>query len=202
MRETLDKDLDEAIDRNDRGIVEVSSKLDRYLDTETAVLISLAAAIIIGCLLLGLAITVLTITRPLKQLTGSLDLLGKGDTRAEIFGLTRKDELGAIARSTHNLVGILLNAARSESGLRNVTANVMVADTGNNIVYCNKAVLDTLKNAQSDIPQGAAAIRCRQADRPEYRHLPQEPRASAAYAGSTDRHASGPHQGGRTQPST
>jgi methyl-accepting chemotaxis protein len=151
LRETLDKDLDDAIDRNDRGIVEVSRKLDAYLETETYLLIGLSAAIIIGSLLIGLAISILTITRPLKQLTGSLDALGKGDTKAEIFGLTRKDELGAIARSTHNLVAILLNAARSESGLRNVTANVMVADTGNNIVYCNKAVIDTLKNAQSDI---------------------------------------------------
>ena len=151
MRETLDKDLDDAIDRNDRGIVEISTKLDAFLELETQLLIGISAAIVIGSLLLGLAISILTITRPLKQLTGSLDALGNGDTKAEIFGLTRKDELGAIARSTHKLVAILLNAARSESGLRNVTANVMVADNQNNIVYCNKAVLDTLRNAQADI---------------------------------------------------
>ncbi len=151
LRDVLDKSLDEAIDRNDRGIADVTDKLERYYKSETTLLLGLAAAIIVGAMLLGLAITILTITRPLKRLTGSLDELGKGNTKAEIFGLTRKDELGAIARSTHNLVAILLNAARSESGLMNVTTNVMVADTNNTIVYCNKSVIETLKNAQADI---------------------------------------------------
>jgi methyl-accepting chemotaxis protein len=151
MRDALNKSLEEAIERNDRGIADISRKLDIFIDTASQTLMALAGAIIIGALLLGLGISILTITRPLKQLTGSLDELGKGNTKAEIFGLTRKDELGAIARSTHNLVAILLNAARSESGLLNVTTNVMVADNNNNIVYCNKSVIETLKNAQADI---------------------------------------------------
>ncbi|WP_341910798.1 methyl-accepting chemotaxis protein [Ferrovibrio terrae] len=151
LREELGKSLDEAIVRNDQGIAEISAKLDTFIQMETRLLIGLAAVIIIASLLLGLGISTLTITRPLKRLTGSLEALGSGNTNAEIFGLTRKDELGAIARATEKLVGILLNAARSESGLRNVTANVMVADNSNTIVYCNKAVLDTLRTAQSDI---------------------------------------------------
>ena len=151
LRDTINKSLDDAISRNDRGIAEVSSKLDAFIISESRLLISLSAAIIVGALLLGLGISILTITRPLKQLTGSLAALGNGNTKAEIFGLTRKDELGAIARATEKLVGILLQAARSESGLLNVTTNVMVADNSNTIVYCNKSVIETLKNAQADI---------------------------------------------------
>jgi len=41
--------------------------------------------------------------------------------------------------------------ARIRQALDNVTTNVMVADTGNNIVYMNKAVSGMMKNAESDL---------------------------------------------------
>jgi methyl-accepting chemotaxis protein len=153
LRDDLIGRIQTSANNNEKAVNDTNSEVTAlYAQQRWMLIVTVAGSIILSLLIAGL-IAVGTIVRPLKQLTGSLDKLGNGDTRAEIFGLTRKDELGAIARSTEKLVGILLNAARSESGLRNVTANVMVADTGNNIVYCNKAVLDTLRNAQADIRQ-------------------------------------------------
>jgi len=150
-RDELIERVQNSVANNEKAVMDTNSEVTALYAQQRWLLILFVGGSVIASLLIAGFVVIGTIVRPLKKLTGSLDLLGKGDTKAEIFGLTRKDELGAIARSTHNLVGILLNAARSESGLRNVTANVMVADNQNNIVYCNKAVLDTLRNAQSDI---------------------------------------------------
>ncbi len=151
LRDEVDAALDDAVARNDKGIADTNAALRELMATDTKLLIGLAAAIALAVLGAGLAVSVLTISRPLSRLTASLQELGSGNTKAEIYGLTRKDELGSIARATEKLVAILLKGARVESGLENVTTNVMIADVNNTIVYCNKSVLQTLRTAQSDI---------------------------------------------------
>ncbi len=111
-------------------------------------LVSLALAV----LLIGLSLLILRSLRgPLRTLSQTIQRLAEGDVVADVPFTGRGDEIGGMARATAALREVSLAAARTQSGLDNATTNVMVADTENRIVYCNRAVLALLRNAANDI---------------------------------------------------
>ncbi|QDO98433.1 HAMP domain-containing protein [Ferrovibrio terrae] len=99
LRTDLEKSFDEAIARNDKGINEIGHKLDGYIITETYLLIGFSAAIIVGTLLLGFGISMLTISRPINRLAAGMKILADGNTQAEVFGTGRGDEIGVMAKT-------------------------------------------------------------------------------------------------------
>ncbi|WP_341910092.1 methyl-accepting chemotaxis protein [Ferrovibrio terrae] len=106
-----------------------------------AVILGVAIALIMNRMLL----------RPLPRIAGWTEQLAQNDMNVEIEYRDRRDEIGILARAVDELKQTSIGAARAQSGLENVTTNVMIADERNVIVYCNKAVIATLKNAQSDL---------------------------------------------------
>lgn len=74
------------------------------------------------------------------------------------LGLDRKDEIGELAASLENMKAQLeANAKASQENYRirqaldGASSNVMLADTGRNIVYMNKAVEKMLRAAEADL---------------------------------------------------
>ncbi|MFN4309914.1 MAG: Cache 3/Cache 2 fusion domain-containing protein, partial [Ferrovibrio sp.] len=130
----------------------LKSRIDAFSNL-LAMEILIAAGI---AMVVGIAIAVLVtriLMRPLPRLTEATGRLAEYDTSAQIDYQTRGDEIGSLARAVERLKQTSVTAARAESGLENVSANVMIADENNVIVYCNAAVLKTLTLAQEDIPK-------------------------------------------------
>jgi methyl-accepting chemotaxis protein len=108
-----------------------------------------AIAIAIG---IGIAVLLTrAIMRPLPRLTEATHRLAEHDLSAQIGYQDRGDEIGSLARAVEKLKQTSVTAARAESGLENVSTNVMIADENNIIIYCNRGVLQTLGRAQDDI---------------------------------------------------
>jgi methyl-accepting chemotaxis protein len=105
-------------------------------------------------ILLGIVIAQLTtraLLRPISRIADCTERLAQHDMKVAIDYRERHDEIGAMARAVEKLKQTSFTAAWSESGLEHVSANVMIADLDGVIVYCNRGVLATLRNAQDDI---------------------------------------------------
>jgi methyl-accepting chemotaxis protein len=150
-RKAVNDQLVEAAARNDKAIDEIAGELHAFGNREIPLLIGLSAAITAISLLLGFAISIFTITRPLARINASLAALGEGDMNAEIAGTDRKDEIGSMARAAAVLKQMMVTAARAQNALTNVSTGVMVADNENRIVFCNQAVTAMLRNAEAEI---------------------------------------------------
>ncbi|HEX6958795.1 MAG TPA: HAMP domain-containing protein, partial [Ferrovibrio sp.] len=112
----------------------------------------LAAALIAVLIGGGIAVFVTRLMlRPLPRIAAATEKLADYDMGVEIGYRDRGDEIGIIARAVDKLKQTSIIAARAESGLSNVSANVMITDNDNVIVYCNNSVLDMLRKAQDDI---------------------------------------------------
>ncbi len=104
--------------------------------------------------LVGVVIAIVVtrkLLRPLGEIAGWTERLAQHEMNVEIGHRQRRDEIGTLARAVQELKNTSLTAARAQSGLANVTTNVMVADENNIIVYCNKSVVETLRRAQDDL---------------------------------------------------
>src|SRR5690606_35066 len=108
-----------------------------------------AIAALAGAILAAIAIRVAL--RPLRQVAGWLDQVAQDDPGISIGHQQRGDEIGTMARALEQLHRISVDAMRAQSGLENVNTNVMIADSGNTIVYLNRSVQEMLRNAQDDI---------------------------------------------------
>ncbi|MFN4277923.1 MAG: methyl-accepting chemotaxis protein [Ferrovibrio sp.] len=98
-RKAVNDQLVEAATRNDKAIDEITAYLHAFGEREVPMLIGLSAGIALLTIALGLAISMLTITRPIARLAGGMNVLAQGDTSAEVFGAGRKDEIGQMAGS-------------------------------------------------------------------------------------------------------
>lgn len=103
-------------------------------------------------------VVIISIVRPMNSMTGLLKRLSQGDYKFEMKQSSKKDEISEMG----NALAILrqfsedssikaADDARVKTALDNVSTNVMMADASLNIVYLNKSVIETLKNAESDI---------------------------------------------------
>jgi methyl-accepting chemotaxis protein len=101
------------------------------------------------------------IVRPLDRTIGVFHRISEGNYENEI-PIERHDEAGKVLEALESMqtkLGFDVAEARriADESLRikialdNVSANVMVADTGRNIIYMNRAVQNMFRNAQSDI---------------------------------------------------
>jgi len=117
LRDTLDKDLDDAIQRNDEGIGAISKQLDDFIETETRLLISLSTAIIIGSLLLGFGISLVTITRPINRLAAGMRRLADGHIQTDVFGAGRGDEIGVMAKTVQVFKDNMIAREKAEADI-------------------------------------------------------------------------------------
>ncbi|WP_374298969.1 methyl-accepting chemotaxis protein [Ferrovibrio sp.] len=96
-RKAVNDALVEASDRNDKELDALNSELDDFAHTQIPLIIGITLAVIAASIGLGFAISFLTITRPIAKLAGGMRILADGDTKVEVFGAGRKDEIGQMA---------------------------------------------------------------------------------------------------------
>ena len=94
---------------------------------------------------------ILSIIRPLRKATVSMDAIAKGDYTTTVEGADRADEMGAMAKAMEQLKGTLDTNTRVKQALDGVTSNVMMADENLNIIYLNASVISMLQEAEKDI---------------------------------------------------
>ena len=107
-------------------------------------------AVLIGAVLLSLV----TIARPIRRLIDVLAQIDKGNTKVEVQGTERADEVGSLAKAV-----VLIRAARDadlansrvRTGLDVVRSNVMLADEHYNIIYMNNSLQEMMKSAEADL---------------------------------------------------
>ncbi|MGH1462012.1 MAG: methyl-accepting chemotaxis protein [Neptuniibacter sp.] len=103
------------------------------------------------------------IIKPIEHTKQLMRLIGEGDYQTEIQ-LNQPGEIGDLSRSVKMLavrMGYEVNAAQTAAAasqrvkvaLDSVTSNVMMADNNGEIIYCNDAVLEMMRNAESDIQE-------------------------------------------------
>jgi len=117
LRDSLDKDLDDAIQRNDQGIGAISRQLDEFIETETRLLIALSAVIIVGSLLLGFGVSLVTITRPINRLAAGMRRLADGHTQTDVYGATRGDEIGVMAKTVQVFKDNMIAREKAEADI-------------------------------------------------------------------------------------
>ncbi|MEK9968821.1 MAG: methyl-accepting chemotaxis protein [Ferrovibrio sp.] len=128
----------------------LKTNIESFADKITwQVVLTGAIAVLLGAII-AIALTRMLL-RPLPQIAGWTERLADYDMSAEIGYRDRRDEIGQMARAVQELKNTSLTAARTQSGLENVTTNVMIADENNTIIYCNAAVVETLRRAQDDL---------------------------------------------------
>jgi len=130
-----------------------------FQDGNIPVLVAVAIITILSALLnVGL---VKTFRDALEKTIGVSYCLADGHYRNKI-DLNRNDQIGDLYRAIYGMQvklngdlshtkEVAAEATRIKQALDNVSSSVMVADNNLNIIYMNKTVLETFKNAESDI---------------------------------------------------
>ncbi|WP_010139560.1 methyl-accepting chemotaxis protein [Oceanicola sp. S124] len=108
--------------------------------------IILALAAVIGTLIAR------SVTRPLRDLSGSISEVSREDYETPVPHVTRGDELGSISRSLEELRGKLLQSqamqrdmAFQSAALDATSAALMITDDDFNITYMNDAVREMMR---------------------------------------------------------
>ena len=92
-----------------------------------------------------------SLAKPINKLSASVSALASGDALGPIPGVDRKDEIGDMARAMEQIKEAGLKSKRIETALGSATANVMIADAENVIVYVNDGLVKLLRKHESAI---------------------------------------------------
>ena len=117
--------------------------------------INIGFGLIIVVVLIGsVAVCLATIARPIRRLIGTLAQIDKGNTKVEIKGTERGDEIGSLAKAV-----VVIRAARDaemvndrvKTGLDVVRASVMLADAQYNIIYMNATLQKMFVESEAEM---------------------------------------------------
>ena len=121
----------------------------------------LVGAAALGCGVLIARAIVLSVTRPLDDISATFQSLAQGDFTRNV-DITRNDELGKVLQGLQSMqIQQGFNVAeekrvgdenlRIKIGLDNVATNVMIADYSYNIIYMNRSVTEMFAAAEADL---------------------------------------------------
>jgi methyl-accepting chemotaxis protein len=116
-RKAVNDQLVEASARNYKAVNDITAELHAFAAREIPLLIGLSAGIALLTIALGLAISMLTITRPITRLASGMNVLAQGDTRADVFGAGRKDEIGQMAGSVQVFKDNMIAREKAEADI-------------------------------------------------------------------------------------
>ncbi|MGG7567536.1 methyl-accepting chemotaxis protein [Rhodovulum sp. DZ06] len=97
------------------------------------------------------------LSRPLLQLGGAVDALSRGD-EADIPGLERNDEIGALARALRRIHAAGLDARRVRLALDSSSACVLIADSDHRIAFVSSALERLFKTHAAAVKQDAPGL--------------------------------------------
>jgi methyl-accepting chemotaxis protein len=96
------------------------------------------------------ALAARSVTAPLARLSAAIGSLARGDS-VEIPGMSRKDEIGDLARSLQVVHAAGMDAVRIRSSLDKANVNLLVADASNTYVYASGAALAYFREHAAEI---------------------------------------------------
>ncbi len=99
-------------DRVQQGVAGEVAASNREADRIQDVALVLVGLVIVLSIAAGLLVSILGVTRPLARLSARMQSLSQGDTAAEVPGIARGDELGAMARLLQGFRDSLAEAER------------------------------------------------------------------------------------------
>ncbi len=100
-----------------------------------------------------------SVTSPLMEIKGAIDLIAEGDLAAEIPGTDRGDEIGAMAQSLKQIRNDAARAGELTVMIEQMPINIMTADPDTSqIKYANKTAISTLRTLETHLPVTADNI--------------------------------------------
>ncbi len=116
-RDALVKSIDDGVTTNVNNLRRTNQEVTAYYDNQRQVLlVSIVAAVVIAWVVAGL-IAVMTITRPIRRMTDTMDVLATGNTAVDVEGATRKDEIGAMARAVQVFKDNMIAREKAEADI-------------------------------------------------------------------------------------
>jgi len=111
-------------------------------------------ATVILVLIISAVFGLFSIARPIRKIVDILAQIEQGNTKVEIAGTERGDEIGSLAKAA-----VVIRAARDadmtnsriRTALDVVRSNVMLADSNYNIIYMNTTLQQMLRESESEL---------------------------------------------------
>jgi methyl-accepting chemotaxis protein len=143
----------EMSDAAEKKAKELTANSEREMASAEIKSLAIGVAIVIvliGAVLLSLT----TIARPIRRLIDVLAQIEKGNTKVEVKGTERGDEIGALAKAV-----IVIRASRDAEMANNriktaldvVRSNVMLSDDQYNIIYMNESLQQMLRESEAEL---------------------------------------------------
>jgi methyl-accepting chemotaxis protein len=117
MRKKMVAALSGAAERNGKQVGEMNGQLTAFYKDQRPAMIAITAAGVVLMLLIAVLITVITITRPITRITGTMRRLADGDLETAVEGGERRDEIGAMARTVQVFKDNMVARAQAEADI-------------------------------------------------------------------------------------
>ncbi|MBS4049032.1 MAG: HAMP domain-containing protein [Alphaproteobacteria bacterium] len=114
-RQAVNRLIDGVTKRNAERVIEVSSGLTAYYNTQRPLLIMITVAAIAVSVALALYIVIATLTRPISRITGVMNTLATGNTGVAVTGSERRDEIGEMAKAVQVFKDSMIAREAAES---------------------------------------------------------------------------------------
>jgi methyl-accepting chemotaxis protein len=115
QRDAVIETLRTASERNAKAVDEMNDKLTDFYTTQRPTMIWTTALGLLAAIALAALIVVLTITRPINRITGTMGKLADGDLGVDVNGAERSDEIGAMAKTVQVFKDNMVARAEAEA---------------------------------------------------------------------------------------
>jgi methyl-accepting chemotaxis protein len=115
QRNDVIETLRTASERNSKAVDEMNDKLTDFYTVQRPTMIWTTALGLLAAIVLAALIVVLTITRPITRITGTMGKLADGDLGVNVDSAQRTDEIGAMAKTVQVFKDNMVARAEAEA---------------------------------------------------------------------------------------
>jgi methyl-accepting chemotaxis protein len=115
QRDEVIETLRTASERNAKLVDEMNDRLTDFYQVQRPTMIWVTVLGLLAAIVLAALIVVLTITRPITRITGTMGKLADGDLGVSIDGAQRSDEIGAMAKTVQVFKDNMVARAEAEA---------------------------------------------------------------------------------------
>jgi len=115
QRDDVIETLRTASERNSKAVDEMNDKLTEFYVVQRPTMIWTSVIGLLAAIVLAALIVVLTITRPINRITGTMGKLADGDLSVDVNGAERSDEIGAMAKTVQVFKDNMVARAEAEA---------------------------------------------------------------------------------------
>jgi methyl-accepting chemotaxis protein len=115
QRDEVIETLRAASERNSKAVDDMNDKLTDFYNVQRPTMIWTTALGLLAAIVMAALIVVLSITRPINRITGTMGKLADGDLGVDINGAERSDEIGAMAKTVQVFKDNMVARAEAEA---------------------------------------------------------------------------------------